>query len=68
MSLVDKRQKDKNWVLPSGSNDGNFSTECVTVAVLMDLRDELKEIKNHHKETIRILKQVRGNTSRLKRT
>ena len=41
--MRDERQKDADWLLRKNS-DGNFSWDQVNIAVLMDLRDELKAI------------------------
>jgi hypothetical protein len=38
------RHANTNWNLPSGDSDGRHSWESIQTAVLMDLRDELREI------------------------
>lgn len=38
-----KRFKDQNWTIPQ-SDSGTVSWDGVTVAILMDIRDELKKL------------------------
>lgn len=39
---IDKRHKNRNWQLPTGANGAIESWQYVSIAVLMDLRDELR--------------------------
>lgn len=41
---MDKRHKDGNWQLPTSASGGIESWNYVHLALLMDIRDELKEI------------------------
>lgn len=68
------RSKDFNWSLP----DGNHSYDSAHLAVLMDIRDELKGLRSematvrqifqcHNAQAIpRFLKKIQANTSRIK--
>lgn len=76
--MADRRQKDKNWIVTE--EDGTVRTwEQVQVALLMDIRDELKRLNNvlqcpnfiavpSKLDLIRQeLKEVRRNTRKRKR-
>lgn len=41
--MSENRFKDRNWVLSAGA-DGSLTARAVEIAVLMDLRDELKRL------------------------
>ena len=41
--MIDLRQKDTNWNIPTDAN-GTASNEFARLAVLMDIRDELKKL------------------------
>lgn len=45
MTAPDKRFKDSNWIIPS-SLSGKISFDSAQLAVLMDIRDELKQINS----------------------
>lgn len=50
--------KDRNWT--AGDENGQCPTwERVQLAVLMDLRDELKESKRLHRETLDSINAIR---------
>jgi hypothetical protein len=40
---VDKRCKDQEWLVPLNP-DGSYRPDLATIAVLMDIRDELKTL------------------------
>lgn len=42
--MVDRRRKDVSWNV--GETDGSITWERATVAVLMDIRDELKRLNS----------------------
>ena len=42
--MADTRHKDGNWSLPTNSNGNIRDWTLVQVALLMDLRDELKKL------------------------
>jgi hypothetical protein len=46
-SSHDTRQKDGNWTIPE--NGFGHTIEAATLAVLMDIRDELKEVNRRLK-------------------
>lgn len=63
------RHKDANWILP----EKVFTTATCQLAVLMDLRDELKRLNNllHCNNFIQIpqyLRGIRRNTTKKRRT
>jgi len=41
---MDTRHKDRDWTLPTKANGRLESWEYVSIAVLMDIRDELKKL------------------------
>lgn len=45
LDRADQRRKDWNWTVPPNDN-GKFSFEGAQLAVLMDIRDELKRINS----------------------
>ncbi len=67
-----RKFKDVEWDLPVGSN-GNIATwAAVEIAVLMDIRDELKRLNSllhcHNFVSIpQTLKGIRRNTTKKKR-
>lgn len=69
--MVDKRQKDQNWTIERNL-DGKWSFDAAHLAVLMDIRDELKAMRRRPDcaETLaipRMLKQIRANTTKRRR-
>lgn len=70
------RHKDQNWSLPDGTPTANGSREhqwnSIQVALLMDIRDELKSMNAilHCTNFLRIprkLDEIRRNTTKRKR-
>lgn len=67
--MSDTRQKDSNWSIGDGPS---YSYDAAHLAVLMDLRDELKRLNRllhcpNFIEIPRILREIRRNTTRRKR-
>ena len=70
---TDTRCKDKSWRLRSEDKpDGiiSLSTEEGVLAVLMDIRDEMKKLNRtidcpNFQKIPKILKTIRGNTARI---
>lgn len=66
--MADRRRKDTNWLL-NLNDDGSAQPGQASLAVLMDIRDELKRINQRLDciETIRIpryLKRIASNTAK----
>lgn len=66
------RHKDINWTLPTNPSGNIESWQYVPIAVMMDIRDELKQLNRligcHNTIRIpRILDQIEANTKRPKR-
>jgi hypothetical protein len=69
--MSDTRRKDINWKL-NVSHDGGVTTLEAQLAVLMDIRDELKRLNNRLYctevgEIPRILRRISANTHKPKR-
>lgn len=69
--MADTRRKDVFWNLYTNSS-GNLTWEQVNVAVLMDIRDELKELNRllHCSNFVAIptiLRTIRRNTTKRRR-
>jgi hypothetical protein len=76
--MADRRQKDVNWYVASERGDV-LTWEQASVAVLMDIRDELKMIRvavqgtnnvlncQNFLEVPRILRTIRANTRKAKK-
>lgn len=65
--MADKRRKDVEWLLPEPGQ--NVSFEAAQLAVLMDIRDELKRINGilHYSNFLEIpgiLRKIRANTNK----
>jgi hypothetical protein len=61
------RNKDTSWTVPSGT----ISYEAASLCVLMDIRDELKQLNallscSNFTLLPRVLKQIRANTTSIK--
>lgn len=54
------RHKDAYWILEEGGERGALSRDQINIALLMDLRDELKKIN-------RTLETIRKNTAKRRR-
>jgi hypothetical protein len=69
--MPDYRQKNQKWnIVPS--KDGTFNWDQATVAVLMDIRDELRALNDllgcpNFADISRTLKQIRYNTTKHRR-
>lgn len=66
--MADTRHKDVSWNLYTNSS-GNITLEQVNVAVLMDIRDEMKQLNrlfhcSNFLEIPRILRTIRRNTTK----
>lgn len=62
------RHKNSNWTLP----DGPLEYAAASLAVLMDIRDELQTLNSvfrcrNFQDIPGILRTIRGNTSRIKK-
>ena len=69
--MNDKRRKDANWEIKTNP-DGTSPTDDATLAVLMDIRDELKKLNNllhcHNFITLPLkIEAIRRNTTKPKR-
>lgn len=70
--MASRRMKDIAW--EPGDDKGNAPTwERVIVALLMDVRDEMKELNRtlncpNTREIPRVLRQIRANTANLPKT
>lgn len=69
--MADTRHKGISWILHPNSS-GNITLEQVNVAVLMDIRDELKELNRllHCSNFVAIptiLRTIRRNTTKRRR-
>ncbi len=69
--MTDTRKKDVDWSIKSQQN-GTYSFEAAQLAVLMDIRDELKALNNTLSctETRRIpryLRRIASNTAKPKK-
>lgn len=64
--MIDRRKKDVNWTLHI-SDGGTVSNEHAQLAVLMDLRDELKKLNTllHCPNVIDIPRILRGIRTKL---
>lgn len=66
------RFKDQNWALPKAADGAHIqSWEGVQVAVLMDIRDELKQLNgvfacSNFQNILRVLKRISANTAKPK--
>lgn len=65
------RKKDVNWTI-NQNHDGTTSTENAHLAVLMDIRDELKNLNSifscHNFLNIPyVLREIRNNTKKRKK-
>lgn len=65
---MDRRKKDVNWVIVS-HDDGSVSRDQVLIALLMDVRDELKRINRalyceNFLDVPHLLRMIRANTAK----
>lgn len=61
--MIDERKKDKNWVC--ADVNGAVSPTHATLAVLMDIRDEMKELNRVFRcqNFLDMLRKIRANTT-----
>jgi hypothetical protein len=69
--MTDTRAKDWDWTIRKNSQD-YYATETAQLAVLMDIRDELKQLNRvfacHNAQDIpNILRRIDKNTKKRKR-
>lgn len=66
------RLKDRDWNMRGSEEEGPKGIDCITINLLMDIRDELKRINGRLDcgETLRIpryLRRIASNTTKRKR-
>lgn len=71
MTTQDRRKKDISWRLDVNPTTGSVSHEDAKLAVLMDIRDQLKDLNQHLRchnfvQIPHILRAIRANTHRRK--
>lgn len=69
--MTDTRQKDMAWLIVQNER-GKYNWEQVHAAVLMDIRDELKQLnrvfgRRNFLELPQIVRQIKANTAKPKR-
>lgn len=65
----DRRRKDTDWQLPAREDGESLSVEAAQLAVLMDLRDELKRLNDllrceNFLSIPRVLRRISRNTAK----
>lgn len=69
---MDKRHKNGNWQLPTNDSGVIQTWDAVHTAVLMDIRDELKQLNRvfacpNFQGIPQVLRRIRANTTKPKR-
>lgn len=64
-----QRHKDGDWLLPTTADGRIESWQAVQIAVLMDLRDELKKLNSllhcdNFRQVPALLRLIRANTAK----